>query len=66
MLAESLLESHKRSSAAGTPLSLRVFVSGRGRLENVGATALSEAFKVMLFVLFELCVIESRIIYIQD
>ncbi|XP_041356902.1 ran GTPase-activating protein 1-like [Gigantopelta aegis] len=47
MLAESLLECHKRSSAAGTPLSLRVFVSGRGRLENVGATALSEAFKAI-------------------
>ena len=36
----------KASSAAGTPLALRVFISGRGRLENDGSTALSEVFKV--------------------
>ncbi|XP_064636751.1 ran GTPase-activating protein 1-like [Lineus longissimus] len=47
MLAESLLECHKASSAAGRPLALKVFISGRNRLENPGATALAEAFKAM-------------------
>jgi hypothetical protein len=46
MLAASLLECHQKSSAAGTPLALRVFISGRGRLENEGSTRLAEAFKV--------------------
>ncbi|XP_076446452.1 ran GTPase-activating protein 1-like [Babylonia areolata] len=47
MLSECLSECHKSSVAAGTPLALRVFVSGRNRLENDGATALAAAFKVM-------------------
>ncbi|KAI0234623.1 Ran GTPase-activating protein 1 [Lamellibrachia satsuma] len=47
MLADCLLECHRRGCQAGTPLQLRVFVSGRGRLENDGAKALAEAFKVM-------------------
>ncbi|BFZ14600.1 hypothetical protein BsWGS_17638 [Bradybaena similaris] len=47
MLAECLLECHKSSVAAGQPLSLRVFISGRNRLENDGATALSAAFKAI-------------------
>lgn len=46
MLAKCLLECYKESVKAGSPLALRVFVSGRGRLENEGATALAEAFKV--------------------
>jgi len=46
MLAESLLACHSASVDAGQPLSLRVFVSGRGRLEDDGAIALAEAFKV--------------------
>jgi Ran GTPase-activating protein (RanGAP) involved in mRNA processing and transport len=46
MLAESLLECHRSSSATGRPLALKVFISGRNRLENPGATALAEAFKV--------------------
>lgn len=46
MLAASLLECHKKSTEAGQPLALRVFVSGRGRLENEGSTRLAEAFKV--------------------
>ena len=48
MLAKCLLECHKSSVAAGSPLALRVFVSGRGRLENEGSKALAEAFKVVL------------------
>ena len=46
MLAASLLECHKKSSEAGSPLALRVFVSGRGRLENEGSMRLAEAFEV--------------------
>ncbi|ELT89424.1 hypothetical protein CAPTEDRAFT_107728, partial [Capitella teleta] len=47
MLAASLLECHTKSLAAGTPLALRVFVSGRGRLENEGSMRLAEAFKAI-------------------
>uniref|UniRef100_A0A3Q1HX53 Ran-GTPase activating protein 1 C-terminal domain-containing protein n=1 Tax=Anabas testudineus TaxID=64144 RepID=A0A3Q1HX53_ANATE len=36
---------HKESSALGAPLRLRVFVAGRNRLENEGASALAKAFK---------------------
>jgi len=46
MLADSLMECYTLSVKAGTPLALRVFVSGRGRLEDEGAKALSKAFKV--------------------
>lgn len=46
ILANCLLECHKRSVEAGPPLSLHVFIAGRNRLENDGATALSAAFKV--------------------
>ena len=48
MLAKCLLECHKNSVTAGSPLALRVFVSGRGRLENEGSKALAEAFKVII------------------
>ena len=40
------MECYKLSSAAGKPLALTVFVSGRGRLENEGSIALAEVFKV--------------------
>jgi len=46
MLADSLLACHTASVQVGRPLSLRVFVSGRGRLEDEGAMALADAFKV--------------------
>jgi len=46
MLADSLLACHAASVKVGRPLSLRVFVSGRGRLEDEGAMALADAFKV--------------------
>ena len=48
MLAAVLEDTYAASSAQGKPLALKVFVSGRGRLENEGAKALSEVFKVSL------------------
>lgn len=47
MLAKCLMECYKSSSAAGSPLALKVFISGRGRLENDGSKALAEVFKLM-------------------
>lgn len=47
ILAEALLQSHRESSAAGAPLKLKVFVAGRNRLENEGASALAKAFRLM-------------------
>ncbi|CAJ1075847.1 ran GTPase-activating protein 1a isoform X2 [Xyrichtys novacula] len=47
ILAASLTQCHKMSSKDGTPLSLKVFVAGRNRLENDGATALAQAFQLM-------------------
>ncbi len=47
VLASALTECHKQSSAAGSPLRLKVFIAGRNRLENNGATALAKAFKVL-------------------
>lgn len=46
ILAASLIQCHKNSSEGGAPLSLKVFVAGRNRLENDGATALAQAFQV--------------------
>ncbi|XP_077057163.1 ran GTPase-activating protein 1b [Siphateles boraxobius] len=47
VLASALTECYKQSSAAGSPLKLKVFIAGRNRLENNGATALAKAFKVL-------------------
>ncbi|XP_074553034.1 ran GTPase-activating protein 1-like [Halichoeres trimaculatus] len=47
ILAASLTQCHKVSSEDGTPFSLKVFVAGRNRLENDGATALAQAFQLM-------------------
>ncbi|XP_037648596.1 ran GTPase-activating protein 1a isoform X1 [Sebastes umbrosus] len=47
ILAASLTQCHIKSSAEGTPLGLKVFVAGRNRLENDGATALAQAFQLM-------------------
>lgn len=47
ILAAALTDCHKKSSADGAPLSLKVFVAGRNRLENDGATALAQAFQLM-------------------
>ncbi|XP_051770080.1 ran GTPase-activating protein 1b [Ctenopharyngodon idella] len=47
VLASALTECYKQSSAAGSPLKLKVFIAGRNRLENNGATALAKAFKLL-------------------
>ncbi|XP_063987105.1 ran GTPase-activating protein 1 [Diachasmimorpha longicaudata] len=45
MLAKALLDCHVNSSKEGKPLALRVFIAGRNRLENEGATALAGVFE---------------------
>ncbi|XP_056011418.1 ran GTPase-activating protein 1-like [Ostrea edulis] len=47
MLTDCLTECHQNSVKAGKPLKLKVFVSGRNRLENPGATALAAVFKAL-------------------
>ena len=47
MLAKLLLECYERSKAVGHPLALKVFILGRSRQENEGATALAKVFKLM-------------------
>uniref|UniRef100_A0A8D2LQ55 Ran GTPase-activating protein 1 n=1 Tax=Varanus komodoensis TaxID=61221 RepID=A0A8D2LQ55_VARKO len=47
ILAGALKECHRKSSTQGKPLALKVFMAGRNRLENDGATALAEAFSVI-------------------
>uniref|UniRef100_A0A8C7FT41 RAN GTPase activating protein 1a n=1 Tax=Oncorhynchus kisutch TaxID=8019 RepID=A0A8C7FT41_ONCKI len=47
ILAAALTECYKQSSSQGTPLGLKVFIAGRNRLENDGATALAQAFQLM-------------------
>ncbi|CAJ1080638.1 LOW QUALITY PROTEIN: ran GTPase-activating protein 1b [Xyrichtys novacula] len=47
ILAEALIECHRESSALRTPLKLRVFIAGRNRLENEGASALAKAFQLI-------------------
>lgn len=47
ILAEALMECHRQSSSLGAPLKLRVFIAGRNRLENEGASALAKAFQLM-------------------
>ncbi|XP_072530646.1 ran GTPase-activating protein 1a isoform X2 [Salminus brasiliensis] len=47
ILAAALTECHKKSSEVGAPLRLKVFIAGRNRLENDGATALAHAFQLI-------------------
>ncbi|XP_003961408.3 ran GTPase-activating protein 1b [Takifugu rubripes] len=47
ILAEALIECHRRSTEVGAPFRLRVFVAGRNRLENEGARALAKAFQLI-------------------
>merc|ERR1719282_2139166 len=47
MLANLLLDCYQRSKAVGHPLALKVFILGRSRQENEGATALAKVFKLM-------------------
>ncbi|KAK6172378.1 hypothetical protein SNE40_016040 [Patella caerulea] len=45
MLAKCLTECYENSLSTGKPLALKVFVSGRNRLENEGTKALSQVFE---------------------
>ena len=47
MLANLLHDCYERSKAVGHPLALKVFILGRSRQENEGATALAKVFKMM-------------------
>ncbi|XP_026293877.1 ran GTPase-activating protein 1 [Frankliniella occidentalis] len=48
LLAKSLLDCHNNAKeAGGKGLGLRVFIAGRNRLENEGATALAKVFKAV-------------------
>ncbi|MEE6502760.1 hypothetical protein FKM82_004628 [Ascaphus truei] len=47
ILAAALTGCHKKSSSVGKALALKVFVAGRNRLENDGATALAESFRLI-------------------
>ncbi|KAJ4941012.1 hypothetical protein JOQ06_027299 [Pogonophryne albipinna] len=47
ILAEALIDCHRKSLAHESPLRLRVFIAGRNRLENEGASALAKAFQLM-------------------
>ena len=46
ILARALLDCHEEAEKAGSRLALEVFVAGRNRLEDQGATAFSEVFEV--------------------
>ncbi|KAG8138095.1 hypothetical protein E2320_004016, partial [Naja naja] len=48
ILAGALKECHRKSTAQGKPLALKVFMAGRNHLENDGATALAEAFTTFI------------------
>lgn len=48
ILAGALKKAFENSSAVGTPFALKIFVAGRNRLENDGASVLSEVFKVFI------------------
>uniref|UniRef100_A0A8D8Q5G4 Ran GTPase-activating protein 1 n=1 Tax=Cacopsylla melanoneura TaxID=428564 RepID=A0A8D8Q5G4_9HEMI len=45
LLSKALHDCYDRSKAEGRPLALKVFVAGRNRLENEGATLLAAVFK---------------------
>ncbi|MCI4395301.1 hypothetical protein PGIGA_G00178750 [Pangasianodon gigas] len=47
ILAAALTHCHKESSKLGAPLRLKIFIAGRNRLENDGATALAQAFQLI-------------------
>lgn len=48
LLAKALMDCYNNSKSSGSPLALKVFIAGRNRLENDGATALAEVFKVTM------------------
>ncbi|XP_065357728.1 ran GTPase-activating protein [Calliphora vicina] len=47
MLSEAIIDCHRNSTAAGTPLKLKVFIGGRNRLENEGAKAIAKIFSTL-------------------
>lgn len=47
LLSRALLELYEKSKTVGSPLSLKVFVAGRNRLEDEGAKVLADVFRVM-------------------
>ncbi|XP_044732347.1 ran GTPase-activating protein 1 [Chrysoperla carnea] len=47
LLAKALMDCYNNSKTSGSPLALKVFIAGRNRLENDGATALAEVFKTI-------------------
>lgn len=47
LLASALTDCYNQSKSQGKPLKLRVFIAGRNRLENEGAKALAEVFKMI-------------------
>lgn len=47
MLSKAIIDCHMNSSAAGTPLKLKVFIGGRNRLENEGAKAIAQIFSTL-------------------
>merc|ERR1711962_1603448 len=47
LLSEAFIKCHESSSLSGCPFALKVFISGRNRLEDEGSKALSKAFKVL-------------------
>ncbi|XP_036321813.1 ran GTPase-activating protein [Rhagoletis pomonella] len=47
MLSKAILDCHKSSVAAGTPLQLKIFIAGRNRLENDGAKAIAKIFSAL-------------------
>ncbi|KAF5292137.1 hypothetical protein FQA39_LY14092 [Lamprigera yunnana] len=47
LLASALTDCYNCSKQQGTPLCLKVFVAGRNRLENDGAKALAQVFKII-------------------
>lgn len=53
LLASALTDCYNHSSKEGKPLPLRVFIAGRNRLENEGAGALAEVFKVIFWLLVD-------------
>lgn len=62
LLASALTECYNSSKAQGKPLALKVFIAGRNRLENEGATALAGVFK-MLGSLEEIAMPQNGIYY---
>ncbi|XP_076272930.1 ran GTPase-activating protein 1-like isoform X2 [Rhynchophorus ferrugineus] len=47
LLASALTDCYNSSKALGKPLALKVFIAGRNRLENDGAKALANVFKMI-------------------